>query len=116
MAKYTFICEQEDFIDEYDKSKIIFEFHANNIHKILPKFEAFVRASGFSYIKGDLDFVQHEDRQEPENSQYLFSTDAEVSVDDGSYQQEFSFSKECSLCGKKKDRYCIDSRCPKDSW
>ncbi len=123
MAKYTLICDQDDFIDVYGKSKIVFEFHTNSIDKILSQFEKFVRASGFSHInEGDLCFVEHECRQDSENSQYLFDvTDAAADDSYGdygdTYQEEFLFMKECLVCGRKKDRYvmsCIDSRCPRD--
>lgn len=53
MAKFTLICE-----DEYNKSKITFQFETNNIHSLLPEVESFIRASGYSYLDGNLDFVK----------------------------------------------------------
>lgn len=53
MAKFTLICE-----DEYNKSKITFQFETNNIHSLLPEVETFIRASGYSYLEGNLDFVK----------------------------------------------------------
>lgn len=53
MAKFTLICE-----DEYNKSKITFQFETNNIHSLLPEVETFIRASGYSYLQGNLDFVE----------------------------------------------------------
>lgn len=132
MAKYTFICEEK-----YDGSKITLEFEANNIHNILPKIETFVRASGFSYMQGSLDFVPHSDNFEFDFGEQpipSYGTDdiqvgnihvvGDIQIDDTEInylrENELDLYAKCSICGIEKDimksNVCYDKRCPKDNW
>lgn len=132
MAKYTLICEEK-----YDNSKVTVEFEANNIHNILPQFETFIRASGFSYMQGSLEFVDYSKGCEefegdfelsyPEYPEYTdFGTD-DISVGnivyDGGTLDDITSEEvynKCSVCNIEKDimksNVCYDKRCPKDTW
>ena len=65
--KYTLIYE-----NEHDGSKITSEFRGEVLNDVLEKVEEFIKATGFSYISGTLDFVQEDNETYPSDDEQEF--------------------------------------------
>ena len=65
--KYTLIYE-----NEHDGSKITSEFRGDVLNDVLEKIEEFIKATGFSYVEGTLDFVQEDIETYPSDEEQDF--------------------------------------------
>lgn len=63
MTKYKFTAEH------YDGSKVTYECEVDHISEVLQGIEYFLRGVGFCQ-QGTLDFIQHEDYSEPQETNF----------------------------------------------
>jgi hypothetical protein len=101
MSKYTFISE-----DDLTSSKLTLEFEALSLDELLPRFEDFLRGSGFVF-DGYIGIVD----EEPELVDLEFDD-----VGENVFSNMVSELKSCSRCGLSRNdlntNVCLDQNCP----
>ena len=99
--------------EEFTNSKLTLEFDGSNLSEVLPRFEDFLRGSGFVF-DGYLDFITFDDCDvDEEVSAKVFDSLVEGLNGTSAVQDQAEL---CDVCGISKARMeghaCWDEKCP----